>query len=250
MKINNNYWKDNSKSDDKKTDRAEWVAQARRNAVKNDDPTKAKPRPNDAFLKEENKFIGILEAAEKSPKAKPTGENSGEKKRDDEKSDRKKSALEKDSTENAAVNERVERSNSQFGGGSFGGGFGNDFDQTIHLSENFAARSILHIADLERLVSAVRKQTKLAGKREITLEMKRSVLSGLKVKITTGDAAQVGIEFIAANEKIRSQIENHSDELAQILRGRGINLRSLTTTIDGYQAESNAADFNILAEKK
>ena len=63
-------------------------------------------------------------------------------------------------------------------------------------------------------------------------QLNRSVLKGLQVKITTGDAAQVQIEFLAANEKIRSQIENHSEELAEILRSRGVNLQLLRATLD------------------
>lgn len=229
MKINPSYWKENA--DDKKSNRADWVAQARRQAVKNEESAAAKQRQAESPLKEETKFSGILEAATPQ-KLKQTNEDAGEERRDDEQKDRKKGALDKDSADRA-VSDRIER-NASFHGGNFGGsnGFGGgDINQTVHLSDNFAARSILHIADLERMISVVRKQTKLDGKREITLELKRSVLEGLKVKITTGDAAQVQIEFLAANENVRAQIENHSGELAEILRGRGINLQSLRVSL-------------------
>ncbi len=240
MKINPSYWKDDP--DDKKSRRADWVAQARREAVKNEESAAMKHRQTESPFKEENKFSGILESATTQQKLKQTNENSGEQRREDEKKDRKNAAArDQDSSDGAAVSDRIERNASQFGG-QFGGsgGFGGDINQTVHLSENFAARSILHIADLERMISAVRKLTRLNGKREIVLELKRSVMEGLKVKITTGDAAQVSIEFLTANEKVRSQIESHSEELSNILRGRGINLRSLTTSLTPNDTSINA----------
>lgn len=244
MKINTNYLKDNS--DDNKNDRrANWVAQSRRQAVKNEETVAMKHRQAESPIKEETKFSGILESAVAPQKLKQTSDDAGEQRREDEKKDKKNNAArDKDSADNAAVDNRIERNSSQFGG-SFGGnsGFGGDVNQSVHLSENFAARSILHIADLERMISAVRKLTKLDGKREITLELRRSVMEGLKVKITTGDASQVQIEFIAANEKVRSQIENHSEELADILRGRGINLQSLRVSLNSESSETLTSVF-------
>ncbi len=186
--------------------------------------------------KQETKFADLLESAAKPPKAEPTKE---ELRRGDEKKDKKQAARESDSSDIRSGSDRIERYDSS-GGGQFGSGFGDgNINQNINLSENFAARSILHIADLERMISAVRTQTIPGGKREIQLELKRSVLKGLKVKISTDPAAQVRIEFLAANEKVRSQIENHSDELAEILRGRGINLQSLTTMLDFENQDSS-----------
>ncbi len=238
MKINTSYWKENS--DDKRSNRADWIAQSRREAVKNEESAATKQRQTESPVKEETKFSGILESAAKTQKLKQTNDDSGER-REDEKKDRKNAARDKDSADNAAIADRVERSGSSYGG-QFGGGgnFGSDINQTIHLSENFAARSILHIADLERMISAVRKLNRLDGKREVTLELKRSIMKGLKVKITTGDASQVQIEFLAANESVRSQIEDHSEELANILRGRGVNLQLLRVTIE----HDNSANFN------
>ena len=163
MKINPSYWKDNA--DDKKSNRADWVAQARRQAVKNEESAAMKHRQTESPFKEETKFSGILESATPQ-KLKQTREDSSEQRRDEEKKDRKNVARDKDSAETAAVNDRIERNGSQFGG-QFGnsGGFGGDINQTVHLSDNFAARSILHIADLERMISVVRKQIKLDGRR-------------------------------------------------------------------------------------
>ena len=164
-------------ADDKKSKRAGWIPQTIRKAVKNEESAAKKHRQTEASFKDENKFSGMLESATTSQKLKQTNRDSGEQGREDEKKDKKNAAAnDKDSAENA-VSERIERNGSQFGG-QFGNnsGFGGDINQRIHLSDNFAARSILHIADLERMISVVRKQTQLDGKREITLELKRSVL--------------------------------------------------------------------------
>jgi len=84
------------------------------------------------------------------------------------------------------------------------------------------------------------------------LQLKRSVLEGLQVKILTDPAARVQIEFLAANEKVRSQIESHSQELAEILRGRGINLGMLKTTVEssGGQQNGETSSFEMQADGK
>ena len=50
MKINASYWKDNA--DDKKHRRADWVADARRNAVRNEADAAAKHRQSEPLSKE------------------------------------------------------------------------------------------------------------------------------------------------------------------------------------------------------
>ena len=243
MKINPSHQNDESEA--KKNNKPNWQSERRRRELNGESNADVKYRLTESPLKEETKFVNILESAAKPQKLKQTGEDSSREQRDDDKKDKKQSVSESDSSENRAGNDRIERHNSSSGGG-FGGssGFGEgSVNQTINLSENFAARSILHIADLERMISTIRTQTKLGGKREIYLELKHSVLEGLKVKITTDTAAQVQIEFLAANEKVRSQIENHSEELAGILRGRGINLQSLRTTLD-FNEQDNSSSPN------
>lgn len=232
MKINLSH--PNDESEAKKNNKPNWQSEKRRQVLGGETDAAVKYRLTESPLKEETKFVSILESAAKPQKLKQTGEDSSREQSDDDNKDKKQAVSESDSSENRSGNDRIERHNSSSGGGFGGsGGFGeSNVNQTINLSENFAARSILHIADLERMISAVRTQTALGGKREIHLELKRSVLEGLKVKITTDPAAQVQIEFLAASEKVRSQIENHSEELSSILRGRGINLQSLRTTLD------------------
>ncbi|MET0753967.1 MAG: flagellar hook-length control protein FliK [Pyrinomonadaceae bacterium] len=201
----------------------------------------SKPRQIDSPVKEELKFAGILE---NSAKIQKPGQQRDDAKQDggDEKKDKKQSA--KDAAENLTGEAKSEKYESSSGGGSFGGqsGFGSNDVNQLNLNENFAARSILHIADLERLVSTIRSQTALGGRREIVLQLKRSVLEGLRVKITTDAAAQVGIEFFAGSESVRSQIEKHSEELAGILRGRGINLQSMTTSLGSGEENQNSSD--------
>lgn len=255
MKINPNSWKSNN-DDDKKPKRADWIADARRRgvAIQNEENAATKHKQLESPLKDETRFVGVLESAVNPAKPQRTGDETGEERREDEKKDRKSDAAarEKDSSENASGGERIERNGSSYGG-QFGGGSGNfsgggDISQTLHLSENFAARSILHIADLERMISAIRAQAKPGGKREIYLELKRSALEGLRVKISTDAARQVRIEFLARSEAIRSQIENHAEDLRDILRGRGISLQSLRAVIDSDSTE-NSFDFAKNIEK-
>ncbi len=245
MKINPSHPSDDSEA--KKNNKPNWQSEKRRRVLSGEADAAVKYRQAESPLKEEMKFASILESAAKPQKLKQTGEDSSQERRDDDKKDKKQAVREGDSSDNPTGNDRIERHNSSSGGG-FGGssgfGEGGNINQTINLSENFAARSILHIADLERMISAIRTQTGLGGKREIHLELKRSVMEGLKVKITTDPAAQVQVEFLAANEKVRSQIEDHSEELAGILRGRGINLQSLRTTLYFDEPDNSSSANN------
>lgn len=233
MKIKENYLHDALKSD--KSDKPNWKENARRQTpgTEHSDATN-KFRSADAPLKDEMKFANLLESSAKPAKQTEQREDSGDERRDEQKSDAKREAREKDGAESSAGEargENYEPADGQAGGQQQGSGFGmNGQVAGLNLNENFAARSILHIADLERLVSTVRTQTALGGKREITLQLKRSVLDGLEIKITTGADAKVQLEFLAANEAVRSQVEKHSEELAGILRGRGVNLETLKTS--------------------
>lgn len=137
--------------------------------------------------------------------------------------------------------EAERRENRQDGDGK-GGGF--DQRSGIHEvalhSEATNARSILHIADLERIVAAVRTQTLAGGRREVTLEMQRSVLEGLRVRLTTDEKGRVTAEFIASTEKMRGQLDARSNELAELLRSRGVDVAALRTSV--------GADFNGSAQ--
>lgn len=245
MKIKESYWHEAAKAD--KNDKPNLAGDAARRHQTTTEQANAanKSRSSDSSPKEETKFSNFLESPAKMQKPNQRQEEAGDQRRDDQKKERKHVGKEKDSTELGAANdgktEKYESSGGQTGGGQSGFGTGAGVGQ-LNLSENFAARSIMHIADLERLVSTVRSQINLGGRREIILQLKRSVLEGLQVKITTDSGSRVAVEFLAANETVRAQIAGHSQELAGILRGRGINLGSLTASLDANGENQNSSD--------
>lgn len=249
MKIKENYLHEALKAD--KNDKPNLNNNLRRQTPIENSETVNKFRPTDSLSKEETKFANLLESSAKLEKPNQQREDSGEERRDDRKKDKKLASSAKDSAESLNADgktENRESAGSQTGGGQSGFGMQGNVGGLI-LNENFAARSILHIADLERLISTVRTQIGLGGKREIVLQLKRSVLEGLSVRITTEAGAGVQIEFLAANEKVRSQIESHAEELAGILRGRGINLESLKMSAgaDTRENENSSRDENAVA---
>lgn len=129
-------------------------------------------------------------------------------------------------------------------GGTGGGSFeqrGNVRD-AAHGGEAAPARAILHIADLERLVAAVRTQLLPGGRHEVTLELQRSVLEGLRVRLTTDAQGRVNAEFIAATEKVRAQLDARAPELSALLRGRGVELASLHTTVGANGNQTASGD--------
>lgn len=127
-------------------------------------------------------------------------------------------------------------------GGTGGGGFEQrgQVREASQGGESAPARAILHIADLERIVAAVRTQLHPGGRQEVTLELHRSVLEGLRVRLTTDAQGRVNAEFIAATEKVRAQLDARAPELSALLRGRGVELASLHTTVgaNGNQTAS------------
>lgn len=143
-------------------------------------------------------------------------------------------------TERAEHDGSTQRREEREGGGSdnAGDGRGGGFEHRAALRETnvasdaTAARSILHVADLERIVSAVRSQVADGGRHVVTIELRRSVLEGLQVRLSTDGAGRVTAEFIAASERVRSQIDARASELAELLRGRGVNLAALRTSVE------------------
>lgn len=248
MKIKVNYLNDTSNAN--KNDKPSWASESRRRTHLDESESAAKTKQTESPLKEEMKFASILTSAAKSTKTNQRDEDSSDNRREDEKKERLR---DKESADSAASDGKTEKYDSS-GGGQYGGqgGFGERGNVgNLNLNEAFAARSILHIADLERLISTIRSQSLLGGKREMILQLRRSVLEGLQVKITTDPTSKVQIEFLAANEKVRSEVEKHSEELAGILRGRGINLETLKTTVRSDSEESNSSnsgDSSFIAE--
>lgn len=117
------------------------------------------------------------------------------------------------------------------GGKGFDGRGQQVHEATQARPEATNARAILHVMDLERIVASVRTQITAGGRREVTLEMQRSVLEGLRVKLSADPSGRVTAEFIAASEQVRAQVEARSAELTDLLRSRGVNLASLKTSL-------------------
>jgi hypothetical protein len=125
---------------------------------------------------------------------------------------------------------------------------GSGFDTRGHVrqtelrSEAQNARAVLHIADLERIVSAVRTQLNSQGRREVLIELRRSALEGLRVKLSADEAGRVTAEFIASSERVKTQIDARSAELSELLRSRGINLAALKTSVGADSSGAGNAE--------
>lgn len=97
-------------------------------------------------------------------------------------------------------------------------------------------RAILNIADLERIVSTIRTQFVAGNRREVTIDLQRSVLEGLRVKLSSDDTGRVTAEFISGSAAVKEQLDAHAAGLADLLRSRGVDLASLKTSIGGDAA--------------
>jgi hypothetical protein len=155
--------------------------------------------------------------------------------------------LEAEPKERAAESPFAKRREERKGGDNSGGSDAKGgFEQraaslreaTSSAQEQPGARLILHIADLERIVSAVRTQAVAGGVREVTIELRRSVLEGLRVKLSTDGAGRVTAEFIAASERVRAQVDARASELAELMRSRGINLSEVRAGLGDSGADS------------
>jgi flagellar hook-length control protein FliK len=111
-----------------------------------------------------------------------------------------------------------------------------------------AARSILHVADLERIVSAVRAQN-LKNAQAIVIALKHSVLEGLQIKLTVDENGKLKAEFLAASEQIKNQLDARKHELAGIIRERGINLSEMNVRQGANFSPNDETGGGALAEK-
>ncbi|HVF45014.1 MAG TPA: flagellar hook-length control protein FliK [Pyrinomonadaceae bacterium] len=182
----------------------------------------------------------------------------GERREGDTHNDRLESEPKDRAAESPFTKRREERKGGDSGGDAKGGGFEQRAaslrETTSSAQEQPGARLILHIADLERIVSAVRTQTLAGGVREVTIELRRSVLEGLRVKLSTDGAGRVSAEFIAASERVRAQVDARASELADLMRSRGINLAEVRAGVGdsgadsrggGHDAESGEGASNV-----
>ncbi len=82
-----------------------------------------------------------------------------------------------------------------------------------------AARSILHVADLERIVATIRTET-FQNQKQVTIALRNSVLQGLQIKLTIGENGKLKAEFLASGEQVKKQLERRKKELSDILHNR------------------------------
>lgn len=250
MKVKENHWQ-KAAQENNKDDAPKRTGNQKRQVFSEQLEAAQKFQKTDQKqIKENAKFADLQNFSEKMQKPEQRRKNNGEEKSGSERrNENPRTARETDSAESLTDTknaEKYENTGGQTGGGQSGFNMDSNVSES-NLSENFAARSILHIADLERMVAAIRTQTGLGGRREITLQLKNSVLEGLQVKILTDSAARVQIEFLAANEKVRAEITKHTAELSKILNGRGINLESVKTRLassDNQESEEITPQIN------
>ena len=173
-------------------------------------------------------FASVLDELTRPPEKERQGESRDAERRDAE--DPTRARAERD------AGRRDERRGGDEGGSnpsSQGGGFHapGEVREGGWRGEAVGARAVLHIADLEKLVSAVRTQIHADGRREVTLVLHRSVLDGLRVKLSADATGRINAEFIASTERVRAQVDARSAELADLLRSRGIALAELRTSV-------------------
>jgi hypothetical protein len=99
------------------------------------------------------------------------------------------------------------------------------------------ARAILHVADLERIVSAVRSDS-FAGSKQVTIDLKNSVLDGLRIQLTLTEQGNLKAEFIALNEQIKKQLDARKNELQSVLKDRSIKCGELKIRVLAPDEES------------
>lgn len=198
-------------------------------------PTDAMPHEDNGALASTHSrdFASVLEDVTRAAERDDSEGGEG-----DERQDAKTSAHAERERESKRREDRHE-------GGAGGGGFeqrGQVREAAAHGGEAAPARAILHIADLERIVAAVRTQLVSGNRQEVTLELHRSVLEGLRVRLTTDAQGRVNAEFIAATEKVRAQLDARSADLSALLRGRGVELASLLMTVGGNGNQTASGD--------
>lgn len=111
-------------------------------------------------------------------------------------------------------------------------------------SDVLSPRTILQLADLERIVAAVHTNLAAGGQREVTLELSRSVLEGLRIKLSADKAGRITAEFITTSEKVRALLDVRSSELSNLLRSRDVDLVDLKTTVHADASGHNRSPGN------
>lgn len=111
-----------------------------------------------------------------------------------------------------------------------------------------AARQILHIADLERIVSTIRTiETK--NSQQVLISLKNSVVEGLQIKLTVDENGKLKAEFIALNEKIREQITARKNELSEIMKNRGVKFQEMHVRTYSEDEKQTAENPNVKKQR-
>lgn len=82
-----------------------------------------------------------------------------------------------------------------------------------------AARSILHVADLERIVAFIRSET-FRDRKDILIALQNSILKGLNIRLSLRADGTLNAEFRSRDFSTRGKIEKRRGELAEILGNR------------------------------
>lgn len=102
------------------------------------------------------------------------------------------------------------------------------------------ARSVFHVADIERIVASVRMQKNSEGL-SVTISLRHSVFEGLEFKVSFEKHRGITAELIAPNEAVKAAIADKMDALKSILAERGVDLGSLDISMgDNSSSESFA----------
>ena len=158
-------------------------------------------------------------------------ENQTAAKTDSAEQDSKASRSERDEKISRAADEKLEERNSREGDSDAGQNGDESHSQAgamIALQATAAsaseisapaARSILHVADLERIVATIRTET-FQNQKQVIIALKNSVLQGLQIKLTIDENGKLKAEFLAAGKHIKRQLEQRKKELSEILHNR------------------------------
>jgi len=112
-----------------------------------------------------------------------------------------------------------------------------------------ATRSILHVADLERIVSLIRTQN-IKNVEQVVIALKHSVLEGLQIKLTIDENGTLKAEFLALNEQIKNQLNARKQEITQIFRERGVKLSDLNVQQGSeFARPTNHSEANSQSDK-
>ena len=199
MKIENNAELNLNKKVDKQSSRAEFEGSAIGD-------------PATEGLAERADFASVLDRVTKSHDQSRPREHTGDSTRTTEPKSRKE---DDDQTRAAAVGQAPEVARGQH----------------VEAPLTIDTHSILPDSDLQKIVTACQVQLTRSGQPEVLVELSRSVLEGLKVKVRADAAGRITAEFLTTNEGVKSLLDSRSSELMTLMRSRGINLAEFKSSV-------------------